>query len=290
MAPAGKIGGRSTAELIRKARNDDSIKAIVLRVKSPGGSAFGSELIRRELELTRTAGKPVVVSMGDVAASGGYWISMAADEVVADAATITGSIGVFAILPTADKLMDKLSLHTGGYSTTWLANAYDPRLPMDPRFEALVQASVGNIYTEFTPNVFVGGTATTEKIDAVAQGRVWTGVQAKDRGLIDRVGSFDDAIQSALAKAKLPATARVTYLTPDAGKFEMWLSRFGMEAVTLVGARLDTALLGVMAPAGLPTQTLDEVRQDLTWLTESKQRGAAGLPFLAVTHCLCDRF
>ncbi|MDL2354436.1 MAG: signal peptide peptidase SppA, partial [Pseudomonadota bacterium] len=105
MAGPGAIGGQSTSNLIRRAREDDQIKAIVLRVDSPGGSAFGSELIRRELELTRAAGKPVIVSMGNVAASGGYWISMAADEVIADASTITGSIGVFAILPTADKVV-----------------------------------------------------------------------------------------------------------------------------------------------------------------------------------------
>jgi len=132
--PVGAVGGLSTANLIRKARDDDQIKAIVLRVNSPGGSVFGSELIRRELELTRAAGKPVVVSMGDVAASGGYWISMASDEVIADASTITGSIGVFAILPTAEKLMDKIGVHTAGTTTTWLGGAYDPRRPDRPAF------------------------------------------------------------------------------------------------------------------------------------------------------------
>src|SRR5690606_35222107 len=103
---------------IRQAREDEQVKAVVLRVDSPGGSAYGSELIRRELELTRAAGKPVVVSMGSVAASGGYWISMAADEVIADPATITGSIGVFTILPTAEKVSEKLGIHTGGVTTT----------------------------------------------------------------------------------------------------------------------------------------------------------------------------
>ena len=114
----GMVGGISTANLIRSVREDSSVKAVVLRVNSPGGSAYGSELIRRELELTRAAGKPVVVSMGDVAASGGYWISMAADEVIADPSTVTGSIGVFAILPTADKVVDKLGIHSAGVTTT----------------------------------------------------------------------------------------------------------------------------------------------------------------------------
>ena len=151
----GVIGGVSTANQIRRAREDDAIKALVLRVDSPGGSAYGSELIRRELELTRAAGKPVVVSMGNVAASGGYWISMAADEVIADPATITGSIGVFAILPTADKVADKLGVRTGGYTTTWLADAYNPLRPMDPRFTQLIQSSINNVYKEFTTKAAV---------------------------------------------------------------------------------------------------------------------------------------
>ncbi len=125
-APPGRVGGLSTAALIRKAREDEQVKALVLRVDSPGGSAFGAELIRRELELTRAAGKPVVVSMGDLAASGGYWVATAADEVIADAATITGSIGVFTLLPTAEKTLDKLGVHTGGVTTTWLGGRLRP--------------------------------------------------------------------------------------------------------------------------------------------------------------------
>ncbi|HEY4958083.1 MAG TPA: signal peptide peptidase SppA, partial [Caldimonas sp.] len=145
-APAGTVGGLSTANLIRKARDDKDVKAVVLRVDSPGGSVFGSELVRRELELTRAAGKPVVVSMGDVAASGGYWISTASDEIVADAATITGSIGVFALMPTADQTLAKLGVHPAGVGTTWLRNADDPRLPLDPRLAQLVQTNVDHIY------------------------------------------------------------------------------------------------------------------------------------------------
>ena len=145
-APAGTIGGLSTANLIRKARDDKDVKALVLRVDSPGGSVFGSELVRRELELTRAAGKPVVVSMGDLAASGGYWIATASDEIVADPATITGSIGVFALLPTADQTLDKLGVHPAGVATTWLRNADDPRLPLDPRLADLIQKSVDHTY------------------------------------------------------------------------------------------------------------------------------------------------
>ncbi len=145
-APAGTIGGLSTANLIKKARDNKDVKALVLRVDSPGGSVFGSELVRRELEVTRAAGKPVVVSMGNTAASGGYWIATASDEIVADAATITGSIGVFALLPSADQTLAKLGVHPAGVATTWLRNADDPRLPLDPRLADLVQKSVDHTY------------------------------------------------------------------------------------------------------------------------------------------------
>ena len=199
-APAGTIGGLSTANLIRKARDDKSVKAIVLRVDSPGGSVFGSELVRRELEVTRAAGKPVVVSMGNVAASGGYWISTASDEIVADAATITGSIGVFALLPTFDQTLAKVGVHSAGVGTTWLRNADDPRLPLDPRLADLVQKSVDHTYLDFTTKVATARKTTPEKIDAVAQGRVWTGLQAKERGLVDTIGQFDVAIHSAATR------------------------------------------------------------------------------------------
>jgi len=163
-APPGAIGGESTANLIRKAREDEQIKAVVLRVDSPGGSAFGSELIRRELELTRQAGKPVVVSMGNVAASGGYWISMASDEVIADEATVTGSIGVFAILPTADKAIEKLGIHTAGTTTTWMADSFNPLRPLNPKFAEIVQAGIEHTYSEFTTKAAKARTLRLRKL------------------------------------------------------------------------------------------------------------------------------
>ena len=208
-AGPGAIGGISTSNLIRKAREDDDIKAVVLRVDSPGGSAYGSELIRRELELTRAAGKPVVISMGSVAASGGYWVSMSSDQIIADRATITGSIGVFSLIPTADKVADKLGIHTAGHTTTWLAGAYNPLRPLDPRFGQLVQSSVTRIYEEFTTKAAAARKTTPAKIDEVGQGRVWTGVQAKERGLIDTIGSYGDALRSAARLAKLGDDYRV---------------------------------------------------------------------------------
>lgn len=289
MQPPGKIGGRSTSDLIRKAREDDKIKAIVLRVNSPGGSAYGSEMIRRELELTRKAGKPVVVSMGNVAASGGYWISMAADEIIADAATITGSIGVFGMLPTGEKTMEKLSLYTGGYHTTWLGAAmYDPRRALDPRMAELVKLTIDRIYTDFTTMAAAARKTTPDNIDEVAQGRVWTGAQAKDRGLIDRIGSFNDALKSAATRAKLDDTARVSYIEADRNKFEQFIERFATQATAELVRTIATQFDAGIVTSVVPRSVVIDAQRDLAWLAEIAERGKTGLPFAVVAHCLCS--
>lgn len=281
-APPGQVGGRSTAEIIRQAREDKTVKALVLRVDSPGGSAFGSELVRRELELTRAAGKPVVVSMGDLAASGGYWISMAADEVVADAATITGSIGVVALLPVARGAMDKLGLHREGFGTSWLAGAYDPLRGMDPRYLQLLQGVIGQVYTDFTSKAAKARQRTPEQIDAVAQGRVWTGTQAKERALVDRVGSLADALAAAAQRAKLPADAPVRYLEKPPGTAERVLGWLGAHAG--LGAL-------VAATRGPEAALADAVAPELAGLVQALQPGRTGptghLP-QATAHCLCS--
>ncbi len=280
MAPAGTVGGLSTANLIRKARDDKEVKALVLRVDSPGGSVFGSELVRRELELTRAAGKPVVVSMGNVAASGGYWISTASDEIVADAATITGSIGVFALLPSADQTLAKLGVHPAGVGTTWLRNADDPRLPLDPRLAQLVQTNVDHIYLDFTTKVAAARKTTPEKIDAVAQGRVWTGAQAKERGLVDTLGQFGDAIRSAATRAHLGDKPRVVYIERDPGKFAQLLNMLNAQVSALVGATVDEHV----GALGVPPALLRDVGRDLGWVAEIVEHKK---PFTAVVHCLC---
>ena len=284
----GAIGGLSTANLIRKAREDEQIKAIVLRVDSPGGSAFGSELIRRELELTRAAGKPVVVSMGNVAASGGYWISMASDEVIADKATITGSIGVFAILPTADKVIDKLGIHTAGVTTTWLGDAGNPLRPLDPRFGQLIQSSINHIYADFTNKAAKARNTTPEKINEVAQGRVWTGLQAKERGLIDTIGSYQDALASAAKRAKLGAGYRVAYIEPESSRFERLVGLFGVSASTVTDAiavlGLDQQIKLGLAASGLPPRAALGIADEFAWLSEISDKRQ---PFMALTHCLC---
>lgn len=277
----GVVGGVTTANLIRQAREDESVKAVVLRVDSPGGSAYGSELIRRELELTRAAGKPVVVSMGNVAASGGYWISMAADEVIADPATITGSIGVFTILPTAEKIGDKLGIHTEGYTTTWLADAYNPLRPLDPRFGQLVQSSINHVYSEFTTRAAAARKTTVARIDEVGQGRVWTGAQAKERGLVDRLGSYRDALQAAARRAKLGEDYRVAYVERPVGKFERFLNMMGASTAQAITIQVKLGLL----ENALPTGPVAQVAQDMAWLNEVAD---GRKPFAAVTHCLCN--
>jgi protease-4 len=281
-APAGTVGGLSTADLIRKAREDKSVKAVVLRVNSPGGSVYGSELIRRELELTRAAGKPVVVSMGDVAASGGYWIAMASDEVLADAGTITGSIGVFALLPTADKALEKIGVHTAGTTTTWLAGAGDPRRPPDPRFTGLVQTTINQIYADFTTRVAQARKTTPEKIDAVAQGRVWTGAQAKERTLIDTLGGYADALKSAAKRAQLGEAPRIVYIQPEPSRAERLLEWVGGSVRAAVTAQVDAHL----APPAMPGAVVQEARRELGWLVEMTE---GRKPYAAITHCLCQQ-
>jgi len=260
----------------------------VLRVNSPGGSAFGSELIRRELELTRKAGKPVVVSMGDLAASGGYWISLAADEVIADEATVTGSIGVVAMLPTAQGVFQKLGVNTGGVTTTWLAGAYDVRRGIEPRFVQLVQTSIDRVYRDFTSKAAAARKTTPEKIDEVAQGRVWAGKDALARGLVDRLGSFGDALKSAASRAKLVEGFRVEYIEAPPGRWDVWLQRFGLTELpaALAPAAEESRTLSNLAglALGLPPQATQALLQDLAWLGEvaGPQR-----PFAAAAHCLC---
>lgn len=277
-APGGTVGGRSTAELIRQAREDDHVRAVVLRVNSPGGSAFGAELIRRELALTRAAGKPVVVSMGDLAASGGYWISLAADELIADASTITGSIGVIAMLPSGERALDKLGIHTGGVQTSWRVGGYDPRRGLDPRMAQVIQAGVDHTYLDFTTRAAAARKTSREAIDAVGQGRVWTGAQALERGLVDRTGSLADALVAAAQRAKLPPQHRVQYLEREPGRLERLAA---MLAAQVTAWMPDSPL--PWSPLPLPP-ALRDAREDLQWLAGA---GVGTRPFTALTHCLC---
>ncbi len=210
--PPGAIGGDSTSELIREARDDDSIRALVLRVNSPGGSSFASDLILREVELTKEAGKPVVVSMGDVAASGGYWISMGGDKIYASPSTITGSIGIFGMLPTFQDSLAKLGVHSDGVGTTKLSDAFDLTRPMTPEMKQVFQLSIDHGYQQFITKVAKNRHMKVEDVDAIAQGRVWSGSDAKRLGLVDAYGDLDDAVQAAAKLADLGNRYTVDYI------------------------------------------------------------------------------
>lgn len=281
------VGGRQTAELIRRAREDERVKALVLRIDSPGGTAFGSEIIRREVELTRKAGKPVIASMGDVAASGGYWIASAADAIVADPTTITGSIGVAAMVPSFDRALDKLSIGAGGVSTTWLAAATDPTKPLDPRVAALLDGRIQSIYQRFLQVAGEGRRLPVEKVHAVAQGRVWTGRQARDHGLVDQLGGLQDAVRLAAERAKLDADAvRPLYFERDERAIDrVFSSIFG----TMVGVAGEFGI--DLRPAGfgsslLPAPLAQAEREAQRALRLLTSQGVD--PLRAYAHCLCE--
>jgi protease-4 len=212
--PPGTIGGDSTARLIRQARMDRNIRAVVLRVDSPGGSVMASEEIYRELLALRAAGKPLVVSMSTLAASGGYYISAPADEIWASPATLTGSIGIFAIIPTIDKTLGKVGVTVDGVGTTPLAGQLRIDRPLGDEARTLLQSQISRGYDEFLSRVATGRKKTREQIDAIAQGRVWAGTDAKRLGLVDQLGSFDDAVHSAARRAKL-TDYEVEFVEPE---------------------------------------------------------------------------
>ncbi|WP_149450516.1 signal peptide peptidase SppA [Escherichia albertii] len=198
----GNVGGDTTAAQIRDARLDPKVKAIVLRVNSPGGSVTASEVIRSELAAARAAGKPVVVSMGGMAASGGYWISTPANYIVANPSTLTGSIGIFGVITTVENSLNSIGVHTDGVSTSPLADVSITKA-LPPEAQQMMQLSIENGYKRFITLVADARKSTPEQIDKIAQGHVWTGQDAKANGLVDSLGDFDDAVAKAAELAKL---------------------------------------------------------------------------------------
>ena len=198
----GIIGGTSTAALLRKARDNKDVKAVVLRVDSPGGSAYASEIIRQEVELLKAAGKPVVASMGTYAASGGYWISASADKIYASPTTITGSIGIFGFFMTFENTLSKLGIHTDGVGTTDIAG-FGVTRALTPGMADIVQLNIERGYRDFIELVANNRNMTTEQVDAIAQGRVWSGAKALELGLVDALGNIDNAIVAAAELAQL---------------------------------------------------------------------------------------
>jgi len=272
--PAGRIGSVSTAEQLRRAARDEEVAAVVLRINSPGGDAYASEVLRLELQQVRDSGKTVVISMGNVAASGGYWMSMAADEVWASPATITGSIGVFGMLPTFGATLDKIGVHTDGFGTTEMAGKLRLDMPLDPGVGRVFQSSTERIYNQFVSLVSKSRGKSFEEIDELAQGRVWSGQQAAERGLIDKTGTFQDAIKSSARIAGLGDSYQIEWIEPE----QSALDQFFMDFMSGAVARLNFT---VSKPAMIPASWLQGMLDDLQFI--SAQQGK----FTVAAHCLC---
>ncbi|MFZ5653102.1 MAG: signal peptide peptidase SppA [Pseudomonadota bacterium] len=222
--PPDAIGGDSFARLVRKAREQDRLSALVVRIDSPGGSAFAADLIRRELLATQAAGIPVVASMGSLAASGGYWIAAEADEIWAEPTTLTGSIGVFGIVPTFEDSLAALGIHSDGTGTHALAGDLRADRPLSPQVEQLMQTSVEHLYRRFVALVAEGRDQDPAAVDAIAQGKVWTGRQAQRLGLVDQLGSLPDAVAAAARLAGVEDYEQVP-VEPPQGLRELVLRR-----------------------------------------------------------------
>lgn len=274
--PPGTIGGDSTAALIRAARQDKRTKALVLRVNSPGGEVYAAEQVRREVQLTRQAGIPVVVSMGDVAASGGYWISMNADRIYAEPNTITGSIGIFGLYYTIPDTLAKLGISSDGVGTGPMAGAFDISRPLDPKVGTVIQAVIDRGYRDFVGQVAAARGKSYSAIDAIAQGRVWTGQQALQSGLVDQLGGFGDAVADAAGIAKLGKDYPVRYEETPRGVFESFL-------VGLNGNAMVMALegYGIHLPGWLAQ--LPAMAPELSLLRQAQ----AGVPNV-YAYCFCS--
>src|SRR5215469_13343412 len=274
--PPGSIGGETVARLIRQARTDKNIKALVLRVDSPGGSVLASEQIYRELVELRSAGKPVVVSMSGYAASVGYYISAPADEIWASPATITGSIGIFAIIPTIDRTLGKVGVGVDGVGTTPLSGQLRLDRPLGVEARTLLQATVSRGYDEFVERVANGRKKSRDDINAIAQGRVWAGTDAKRVGLVDQLGSFQDATAAAARRAKVTDYA-LEFIEPEL----TWAQALAMQ--------LRTSLVAVLLRAS-PTETaLAQLAQQLDPVTREAQRLAHfTVPNRLYAYCFCE--
>jgi protease-4 len=281
--PPGSVGGDSTSRLVRDARFDDSVKAIVLRVDSPGGSQFASEQIRRELALARADGKPVIVSMSGVAASGGYWIALAADEVWASPSTVTGSIGIFGMFPTFEATLGKIGVRSDGVGTTPYADALRIDRPMRDEVKAVFQSSIEHGYAEFIGAVAEARDLPVEKVDELARGRVWIGSKAQELGLVDHLGGFNDAVAAAATAAGL-----------EAGDYKLeWTKRelsFGERLlIDMFGRDATRAVARALAPeVFLPQAVLPRIAALSGIERELKALASFNDPAGRYAYCFCE--
>lgn len=273
----GTIGGVSTSRLLSQARQDRNVKAVVLRVDSGGGSVFASEQIRREIDALKVAGKPVVVSMGNVAASGGYWISMTSDRIFANDATITGSIGIFGMFMTYPKTLDKIGVHTDGVGTSSWSGAFRPDRELNEDLAELIQSNIEYGYQQFITAVALSRSLEVDMVDAIARGRVWTAKQAKEFGLIDEIGGLSNAIEYAAEKAGIGSDYHLKWIEPELSSMD----RFFMNGVAKV-----SEIVGV----NLFSQQSDSLHQLLQPLQESLKlvlNTKSGVP-VQYAHCFCE--
>lgn len=266
-APNGVAGGETVAQHILDAAADDSIKAIVLRVDSPGGSVLASEQIRQALLAAKAKKLPVVVSMANVAASGGYWISTPADRIFAEPDTITGSIGVFGILPSFEQTLAKVGVTTDGIATTPLSGQPDILGGVNEEFNALAQASVEDIYARFTGLVAKSRKQPLAKVEEIAEGRVWAGGTAHQIGLVDQFGGLPDAIAAAAKLAKVDGEVHAKYFENEPSEFSKMLAKWTGAEQPEETAALPRGWFGI---AAMNRQLVERrLIQDLTLLTEA---------------------
>lgn len=271
--PPGQIGGDTLARLLRQTRQDDSVKAVVLRIDSPGGSKFASEVIQREVQLLRSAGKPVIASMGGVAASGGYYIAMDADEILATPSTITGSIGIGSYLPTFNRSLDALGIHVDGVGTTKWSGQFRPDRELSDEASQVLQLSVEYGYRDFIGGVAAARNMAVDQVDEIARGRVWTGEKALELGLIDKIGDLDDAIKTAASHAALGDNYQVRYVEKTLTFRESLALGMATQARALLGTQWRNSGLNLVVA---------QISDDLGRL------GRLNDPNHLYFHCLCD--
>ena len=244
--PRGTVGGDTTAALLRQARNDDKVKAVVLRVDSPGGSAFASEVIRNEVQAIQASGKPVVVSMSSLAASGGYWISAGADQIMAQPTTLTGSIGIFSVITTFEKGLNKLGVYTDGVGTSPFSDVGITKGLSKGAADAF-QLGIEHGYNRFLGLVGESRNMSREQVDSVAQGRVWTGQDALKHGLVDKIGDFDDAVALAAELAQL-SEYNIYWVEEPLSPAEQFIQEFINQVQISVGLDVNSLLPASIRP------------------------------------------
>ena len=269
----GTVGSDTLAWQLRDALEDDAVKAVVLRIDSPGGSVFASEVIRREIASLKEAGKPVVASMSTLAASGGYYIAMDANRIVASPATLTGSIGIFAMFPTFQRTLEKLGVHSDGVGTTALSGEFRGDRPLGEASRAILQQSLDYEYRQFIDRVAKARSKTVEQVDAVAQGRVWAGAEAQDLGLVDELGGYQRAIEIAAELAGLGEDYDVDF--PEA--------RVGLGEA--LGLRIRAGLASLVAPL-LPEAALPVPQAMSPLLAEARRLARLADPRMLYAYCL----